>query len=98
MYFLSVVKQSNKELHEALPSHYVKKVNLVTKKIELWHTNLSLKKQGSFNEDKEFIELGNSPSNFTSSSSSASSDLGNLEEIIESEEDEASGGNKKTPH
>ena len=31
---------------------------------------MSLKKRGSFNEDNEFFEIGNSPSRFESSSSS----------------------------
>jgi hypothetical protein len=30
---------------------------------------MSLKKQGSFTEDREFFEIGNSPSRFDSSSS-----------------------------
>ena len=33
---------------------------------------MSLKKRGSFNEDNEFFEIGNSPSRFESSSSSES--------------------------
>jgi hypothetical protein len=35
---------------------------------------MSLKKQGSFNEDNEFFEIGNSPSRFESSSSSERED------------------------
>jgi len=43
-------------------------------KIDKWHTKMSLKKQGSFNEDNEFFEIGNSPSRFESSSSSERED------------------------
>jgi hypothetical protein len=32
---------------------------------------MSLKKQGSFHNDDEFVELGNSPSHFESSSESS---------------------------
>lgn len=42
---------------------------LVARKIEKWHARMSLKKQGSFNEDRDFIEIGNSPSKFDGESS-----------------------------
>lgn len=39
----------------------------VSKKIEVWHGTMSLKKQGTFNDDEDFFEIGNSPSKFLSS-------------------------------
>lgn len=40
----------------------------VTSKIERWHQKMKLKKQGSFHEDCDFIEMGDSPNRFDSSS------------------------------
>jgi hypothetical protein len=42
---------------------------------------MSLKKRGSFNEDNEFFEIGNSPSRFESSSSSERGDISPLDEL-----------------
>jgi hypothetical protein len=39
----------------------------VSNKIEDWHTQMSLKKQGNFVNDKDFFEIGNSPNKFDSS-------------------------------
>ena len=36
-------------------------------KIDQWHQVMSLKKQGSFHEDADFIEIGGSPSRFDTS-------------------------------
>jgi hypothetical protein len=36
---------------------------------------MSLRKQGSFTEDKEFVEIGNSPSRFDTSSSQSECEL-----------------------
>ena len=43
---------------------------MVTKKIDKWHDEMTKKRRRSFKEDKDFVEMGNSPSRFNSSSES----------------------------
>ena len=44
---------------------------MVSKRIDNWHRKISLKKQGTFNNDQDFIEIEHSPSRFESLSSSS---------------------------
>jgi hypothetical protein len=39
----------------------------ISKKIDSWHKRMSIKKQGTFMEDADFIGLAHSPSRFVSS-------------------------------
>ncbi len=65
VYFLSVIKSQRS--NPAEDSYYADKVFKVTNKIEKWHERVSLQRQGSFHNDEEFVEIGNSPSHFDSS-------------------------------
>ena len=66
VYFLSIVKNSQGKPCDPVYKNHIERI---ASKIESWHNRLSLKKKGSFNEDRDFIEIGNSPSRFSSSSS-----------------------------
>ena len=46
---------------------YKNKIKRFSKKIDVWHDKMTLKKQGTFDNDTDFISMGNSPSKFQSS-------------------------------
>ncbi|CDW90807.1 protein kinase domain containing protein [Stylonychia lemnae] len=82
LFFMSMINQqnqskryerSNVESEEDM-KFYKQKCLKVSKKIDSWHQQMSLKKQGTFKDDEDFITLGNSPSRFCSSDEEASVD------------------------
>lgn len=68
MYFLSMMKLRNSGEQQIEDSQdekeYRERVDRVSRKIDQWHNEMSIKKQGSFKQDCDFVEIGNSPSRF----------------------------------
>jgi len=67
-YFLTMVKKQNqRDQNENDRLNYKNKIKRVSNKIDVWHNRMKERKRGTFNSDKDFIEVGNSPSRFCSS-------------------------------
>lgn len=64
VYFLSMIKTQEERDCDGYNYEYKQKVDYVAEKIDDWHSQLTLQKQGSFHYDNDFIEIGNSPSKF----------------------------------
>ena len=64
MFFLAMTKAG---VFQEEVIEYKAKLLKVAAKIDKWHQRMSLKKQGSFHEDADFIEIGGSPSRFDTS-------------------------------
>lgn len=74
VYFMGLIKDSNKqesdraqESNNKQSTEYVKTLKRVSLKIDKWHDQMIQMKQGTFQDDNEFVTLGNSPSRFHSS-------------------------------
>ena len=65
MYFLSIVKHQNSEQKDC--KQYKKKLIHFSERIEKWHSKMQLQKKGTFVNDQDFVEIGNSPSRFETS-------------------------------
>ena len=55
--------------------NYKQQVKKVSRKIDKWHSRMSLKKEHSFNNDNDFVFMNESPSNFSDNSSDESDDV-----------------------
>lgn len=80
IYFLSVMKLQNQTEDDGSPLNfyseefvnYKNKLQLVSEKIHQWHDELRLQRQVEFENDAEFLESVNSPTEFFQQSSEGS--------------------------